>query len=559
MIPVIWLAKDGVCSRCRMDEWFVEDLLDGAQKRPAGMPHFEHREVDFLYGVHQDRAIVVLPAGNHVDDVEWVNEQIRWVDDLTLILTSDEGQRFPVHELKHERMRLWVQTPRPEAKYPDDTIFFGVGSGRAWMGVEPHSAIHKMFLSAQKTHARRDACIANAQRVPGDVFVQANDRFMEGMPREDYLRWMNQTRWAPAPSGILTQDSFRFYEALERGALPIPDGRRPDAQGAGYWDLVAYGFPVPPIDNWRNLPSMIDRFPYPEQAQLQAHAWWHHRRRELARLLATTMADPGYRAPELTVIIPSSPIAAHPSLDMIDETVRSIRERTDAEILIMCDGIRAQHKSRIDTYTEYRHRLLQQCEDAWYNVTPILYPLHFHQVHMTALTLPMIDSEYLMFVEHDTPLCGDIDVDQVMAVMGEHRLNMMRFHHEAVIPEDHEWMMTGPVQPGGWRPTMQWSQRPHIARTDFYRERVVGPMAEDARVMIEDVMHGVLAASLKIIGESSWFDWRVGIWHPQGSIQRSYHLDGRGEDSKYEQEFRYRYRGGAEGRPSGAPHPQVGA
>lgn len=557
MTPVIWLHKDGVCSRCRMDEWIIEDWLDGAQKRPAAGLVPVHTEATSLEGVAYQQAVIVLPAGNHIDDVAWVNEQIRWVQKLTLVLTSDEGAHFPVDKLRHPNMHLWVQTPRPEVAYPDGTRFFGVGSGRAWRHVHPLPVVERLFFAGQNTHARRDAAIAYASRVPGDVKVIATPAFMQGMERTAYLAHMNQTLWAPCPSGIETQDSFRFYEALECGALPIADGLRIDARGLSYWDLVAPGLPLKPVGDWAELPQLVRDHPAPEAAAVATHAWWHLRRREMVRLLAQDVGVEEGRE-DLTVVIPTSPIPSHPSTKILDETIRSIRERTNAEILVMCDGVRSEQRSRQPDYNEYLRQILQKAEADWWNVTPIVYGVHLHQARMLQLTLPRVHTEYVMFVEHDTPLVGEIQFETVLKTMADNRLNVMRFYHESVIQEDHEWLMTGPVRPGGWRPTMQWSQRPHVARTDFYEKVMTENFATDANVMIEDVMFGIVEHSHRVIGDHVWNLWRLGIWHPEGNIQRSIHLDGREGESKYEERFRYRYPGGTEGRPPGSPHPQVG-
>ena len=189
---------------------------------------------------------------------------------------------------------------------------------------------------------------------------------------------------------------------------------------------------------------------------------------------------------------------------------------------------------------------------------PYVHTLHLHQARMMQLILDEVDTEYIMFVEHDTPLVGDIDFDHVIHVMDENGLNLMRFMHEVSILPDHEHLMAGPVQPGGWRPTMQWSQRPHVARTEWYRKIVAHHFAEDARTMVEDVMFGVVEHNWLVLGPAAWADWRLAIWHPQGNIQRSTHLDGRAGDPKFDNLFKYRYPGGIEGRPAGSPHPQIG-
>ena len=61
----------------------------------------------------------------------------------------------------------------------------------------------------------------------------------------------------------------------------------------------------------------------------------------------------------------------------------------------------------------------------------------------------------------------------------------------------------------------------------------------DSRTMIEDVMHGVLFNLYKNRGIDGWMEHKFSIYAPGGSIQRSYHLDGRGDREKYEMIYDY--------------------
>ena len=78
------------------------------------------------------------------------------------------------------------------------------------------------------------------------------------------------------------------------------------------------------------------------------------------------------------------------------------------------------------------------------------------------------------------------------------------------------------------RRTVQWSQRPHLAGTDYYRTILADYFPQSARTMIEDRMHSV-AQSEK--------GHRLALYHPEGNIKRSYHLDARGDESKFDMRF----------------------
>jgi hypothetical protein len=548
---VFWLAKPDVCTQCRWDEMFVEDLVGGAQKRPATLPgDVEHIRYMDSHPGDSGPTMFVLPGGNHVDDVDLVNAVLADFGEVILFITSDEGSNFPVEKLNHPNLRLWIQVPRPEIDYPVGTQFFGEGSGRAWRSATPCEKVYRAMFSGQENHERRSDVLANTARV-SNSFVRGTKGFSQGLERAEFLRTMGQAWWAPAPAGQDTQDSFRFFEALEMGTIPIPDALRADGAGEGYWNMVAPGFPISPIKDWRQLPSLIDsaeQFMTAAEIELSTHNWWHMRRRDLARTLASQLGNDSPHP--MTVVIPTSPIATHPDTSIIDETIRSVRERTDAEILIMCDQPRPEMTHYAERYTEYLREVMVRAEHDWWNTTPIVMTKFCHQVEMLRQTLPHVDSEYILYVEHDTPLMHDIDFDQVIAAMRASDLNLMRFYHEVAIHPDHQHLMTGAVHSNGWIPTMQWSQRPHVARRSFYEKKVLRIFESTARCMIEDPMFGIVEGEWLSGQHEAWNRWRMAIWHPEGNIQRSGHLDGRGPDPKFEDRFKYRYKGT---RPPGAP------
>jgi hypothetical protein len=52
--------------------------------------------------------------------------------------------------------------------------------------------------------------------------------------------------------------------------------------------------------------------------------------------------------------------------------------------------------------------------------------------------------------------------------------------------------------------------------------------------MIEDVVHGLVIEDCRRDAVMGWYAWRLWIYTPEGNIKRSYHLDGRGSDLKYD-------------------------
>jgi hypothetical protein len=227
----------------------------------------------------------------------------------------------------------------------------------------------------------------------------------------------------------------------------------------------------------------------------------------------------------VTIIVVASVIPSHPDTFIIDETISSVRSHfPDNEIILQLDGLRKERLDRKDDYDEFKSRVLWKCLHEWKNVLPVIFDEHSHQTDMMKKTIDDIQTAAILYVEGDAPLTPDIEIDwqKCLDMLEYEKANTIRFHFEASIPIEHEHLMFGIED--GFMKTLQWSQRPHLSLTKYYRE-VVLP-ACDEKTFIEDKFHGV-------VQDDGWDKHKLWIYHPEGSIKRSYHLDGRAGTRKF--------------------------
>lgn len=238
----------------------------------------------------------------------------------------------------------------------------------------------------------------------------------------------------------------------------------------------------------------------------------------------------------ISVVVPVSPIKSHPDTAILDETLESIRHHLrDAEIIVTLDGIREEHEHRREDYEEFIRRALWRLDKKYRPAVPFIFDRHTHQVGMMRAVLDEIRTPLLMYVEQDTPLVTDekIDVDLITEFITSGRSNMVRLHHEAVIPVEHEPMMHGTDE--GFIQTSQWSQRPHVSSVAYYRRILANHFTPGAKSFIEDMMHGILAEAYNVDGIAGWRQHLVHIYDPgNGNLKRSYHTDGRAGEPKYD-------------------------
>ena len=238
---------------------------------------------------------------------------------------------------------------------------------------------------------------------------------------------------------------------------------------------------------------------------------------------------------DVTIIVATSVLPSHPDTAIIDETISTIRVHfPNNEIILQMDGLREERLSRKVDYDEYKNRVLWKCLHEWKNVLPIIFDEHSHQTTMMKKTIDIINTSVILYVEGDAPITPDCEIDwqKCLDMIEYEKANTIRFHFEASIPEPHKHLMFG-LEDGFIR-TAQWSQRPHLSTVKYYRD-IVLPFSDD-KSFIEDRLHGKIQDDILPYDEfdqSGWDKHKLWIYHPEGNIKRSYHLDGRQGTQKF--------------------------
>jgi hypothetical protein len=238
---------------------------------------------------------------------------------------------------------------------------------------------------------------------------------------------------------------------------------------------------------------------------------------------------------DVTIILATSVLPSHPDTHIIDETINSLRVHFPKnEIIMQIDGLRQEQMDRETDYNEYKNRILWKCLHEYNNVLPIMFDKHSHQSTMMRKTIDDIQTSALLYVEGDAPLTPDVDIDwqKCFDLIAHDKANTIRFHHESVIPEAHNHLMFG--MDDIFMRTSQWSQRPHLSKVSYYREVILPPLED--KVFIEDTTHGRIQDDISPYNNFSkegWNKHKLWIYHPEGNIKRSYHLDGREGGRKF--------------------------
>ncbi len=238
---------------------------------------------------------------------------------------------------------------------------------------------------------------------------------------------------------------------------------------------------------------------------------------------------------DVTVVMATSVIPGHPSTKMIEQTISDVRVHfPDNEIIMQIDGLREEQQDRKKDYDEYKNRILWKCLHEWKNVLPIIFDDHSHQTTMMKKTINQIKTSLLLYVEGDAPLTPEQNIDwqKCLDMFEYEKANTIRFHFESHIPGPHKHLMFNIED--GFMKTAQWSQRPHLSKKSYYKN-VILPFSEE-KTFIEDRFHGKVQDDVlpyDTFYQEGWDIHKLWIYHPEGNIKRSYHLDGRQGTRKF--------------------------
>lgn len=507
-------------------------------------------------------AVVIIPARHNIRHVRELNKLISNMPWVVIVLCGDEASVFPYHHITrrhHDSIKLWVQTPKLRFHAADEDLIRWVGDMwapgtlealREIPYVEPDQRTYDIAFSGQVNNGGRKELIVAldgilADGVPG--YMVDTGGFTMGLPRDEYVRLLADTRIAPAPSGSMTPDTFRVFEALCAGAVPIVEDACAQDPTPGYWErLLGPDHPIPSVAQWSELPDLLPALL--DNWQIRSafvQSWWLNYRRNIRRRFLSDIASmyptpPSHLSDVLTVIVTASHIPSHPSTEILDETLASIYERLPGvEVLVCCDGLKSDASKRVQSdYAGFLDRFVTEAARRLPGpTTPLLAAEHVHQANMVNEALKVVDTPLVLIVEHDAPLIGHIDFEGVCRAVLSGDANIVRFHHEASVLDVHRHLMIGGVEDlhgiPAWR-TWQFSARPHVASADWYRIQFAKRFdLPRERYFFEDRLHQHAEIDMCDEGKPAWDRWRMWIYHPadvEGAIpgiKRSTHTDGR--------------------------------
>jgi hypothetical protein len=248
-VSVGWLDPSQDC----WDSNMLRLLLDG-ELYPHGVKVRHHAG----YPNTDAAVVIVVPGRYYAQHTDQINQAIKRFVSVLMVVTSDEEAIFDIGKIDHPAVRFWVQTPRVGRDYGDARLL-GVGFPPHFNDLPKDPSVRDIdvFCSAQNTHIRRTKCFEALGFGKKTWHVSTTPGFTKGMDPGDYAALMLRAKVAPAPSGAVSPDSFRAFEALEAHCVPILDAVSPVDGDTDYWERVLPGCPAPVLRDYNDLPGYV--------------------------------------------------------------------------------------------------------------------------------------------------------------------------------------------------------------------------------------------------------------------------------------------------------------
>ena len=228
-----------------------------------------------------DRGFVVVPGPQNLGHEEDVNTQIQNLSRVVLFITGDEEGRFDISKISHPNIEIWIQYPHEQHKQYNK-LPIGVPQHLKKFTPEYPSKDIDLYFGGQITHSRRQQ-LAKAMHHQPNALFKPTAGFAQGDSPSDYYRILSSAKIAPAPSGAVVIDSFRFFEAIEMLCLPIGDNVDPNGNDVDFYNILfGYEIPVRLVSNWADLrflvPELLGQYP---QNMHSVVCWWIKYKRDL--------------------------------------------------------------------------------------------------------------------------------------------------------------------------------------------------------------------------------------------------------------------------------------
>lgn len=250
----------------------------------------QHNSKELIY---PDEAIVIVTGKPEVEPLR------AWLDKLSsglVILTSDEDSYFDWKAAIPKHLDLWTSYYSQNKSEIKERLLLGPPSRISEYKINKPKKKYLWSFIGQMQNPFRDKCInllkglIESKGELSNGFLHRAPMFggqVDGIEYQKYLDITAASKYVICPAGSMCVDSFRFYEAMECGAIPITDRRAPrDHPDFNYWREVLGPNTIITVGDWDELPDILKH-----QYEGSGSFWWTQYKRDFEHKLLRYAMD----------------------------------------------------------------------------------------------------------------------------------------------------------------------------------------------------------------------------------------------------------------------------
>ena len=187
--------------------------------------------------------------------------------------------------------------------------------------------------------------------VPGFVFFNRLGEQRRRFTREQCAEYLSDSSFAPCPMGNVNLETFRVYESLEHGAIPIVEKRR----SLDYFRELLGNHPMPTVRSWPEARGLItELLKTPAQMdtlQQNCLTWWHNYKKDYTLALGEFLASRSQAGPVEpgTIMLPKYRTPGWQIRELLrHHDARAFGRRVDKQLRRLLSGKGAREAFRPD-------------------------------------------------------------------------------------------------------------------------------------------------------------------------------------------------------------------
>lgn len=239
------------------------------------MRQYEHIKMESASEIRNKNIVVI---DNLLDDKKLTQyKQLYYNNNVLLIHLSDEYFRDDYRCYEYCNV-VWRNLWNPVLARYRNVKFFPLGYKKGFKknteNIEIKNKKYIWFFAGDIKKSNRQLMYDNIIKIQGGCcHLTAYFNSPDGLGVEDYRKYMENSIFVPCPAGNVHLDSFRIYEALEAGCIPIIENGR----GLDCFRPYLGENPILMISDWNNIEEMIKNIMQKgdvESLSRECSEWW---------------------------------------------------------------------------------------------------------------------------------------------------------------------------------------------------------------------------------------------------------------------------------------------